>query len=61
MATFLRALLLLCNNELACEQRVYQCLDSINLKGDEVISRELQSDVFQYCFENYVMEEKEED
>lgn len=61
MEVVLSALLYLCVNDVDCESRVYQCYDNLNIKRLDIqVTEEVQSDVFRYCFDNYVSETRNE-
>ena len=62
MEVVLSALLYLCVSETACENKVYQCFEDLKIEHLDIqVSRELQSDVFRHCFDNYIVEEENED
>ena len=57
MELVISALMLLCNSEVACEQKVNLCVADLEIRRDAQLDRETQSRVFRHCFENYIFEE----
>ena len=55
MELVLTALLYLCIGDGYCEEDVKSCMRAIDPTMQKEISRELQSEVFQYCFETSIM------
>jgi len=57
MKIVILALMMICNQEEKCEIKVNQCLDDIGVYREAKISKDLQSQIFQQCFENYILKD----
>ena len=55
MKIIVMALMILCNNDQQCEKRVYECIDPFYIEENIEMDDELESELFQFCLDNYVM------
>ena len=62
MEIVLSALLYLCIGDIDCEADVHHCFaksEQVRIENQIEVTREYQSETFQYCFETAVMEKEE--